>query len=165
MLARLVSLSINDGMDVYEMLQRIGPCENKFKNTAHGLTREEFRAWLRQQFDWSEGRNLPEGFVAQSVYWFYDGEVPVGIGKIRHELTENSKNIGGNIGYAIDPRYRGKGYGSVFVKQLVAKAKELGVNDILFTIEKYNPASRRVVEKSGGRLIRENEERWFYSFE
>ena len=56
---KLVKLSVDDGNDIYELLQRIGACENEFKNTAHGLTYEQYKEWLKQQSDWDMGMNLP----------------------------------------------------------------------------------------------------------
>ena len=156
-------LSTNDGLEVFEMLQRIGSCENEFKNTAHGLTFDEYKAWLIQQDDWSKGDNLPEGYVAQTIFWLFDGDKPVGVGKIRHKLNCNSRAIGGNIGYAIDPLSRGKGYATELLKRLILKAKEIGVLEILLSVEKYNPASKKVIEKNGGKLINENEDRWFFT--
>ncbi len=161
----LKQLSVNDGEDVYQMLQRIGSDENEFKNTAHGLSYEEFRKWLIEQNDWAEGRNLPEGYVPQTIYWLYDQEKPVGIGKIRHALNENSRKIGGNIGYAIDPLYRGHGYATVLLRELLKRAHEMCLPEILLSVEKYNPSSKRVIEKNGGKLIRENDARWFFTFE
>lgn len=45
-------LSVEDGIDVYMMLQRIGGNENEFKNTAYGLTETEFKDWLIEQNQW-----------------------------------------------------------------------------------------------------------------
>ena len=130
----LKQLSTKDGLKVFEMLQRIGSCENEFKNTAHGLTYDEYKVWLVQQDDWSKGANLPEGYVAQTIYWLIDEDNPVGIGKIRHELN------------------------------CQLKAREIGVLELLLSVEKYNPASKKVIEKNGGKLINENEDRWFFTF-
>lgn len=160
----LKQLSTKDGLKVFEMLQRIGSCENEFKNTAHGLTYDEYKVWLVQQDDWSKGANLPEGYVAQTIYWLIDEDNPVGIGKIRHELNCHSRIIGGNIGYAIDPIYRGKGYATELLRLLLLKAREIGVLELLLSVEKYNPASKKVIEKNGGKLINENEDRWFFTF-
>ncbi|MCR5226394.1 MAG: GNAT family N-acetyltransferase [Eubacterium sp.] len=162
---RLVDLSLEDGRDIYEMLQRIGACENEFKNTAHDLSFDEYKDWLKEQYDWARGVNLPQGYVPQSIFWLFDDDVPVGMGKIRHELNENSRRIGGNIGYAVDPGYRGKGYATFLLGKLINKAKELKIEEILLSVEKYNPASRRVIEKNGGRFLYENDERWFFTFE
>ncbi len=159
----LKPLSINDGNDVYLMLQRIGENENEFKNTAYGLNKTEFKEWLKTQYQWSIGNNLPDGYVPQSIYWLYFDNTPVGIGKIRHLLNDNSRNIGGNIGYAIDPMYRGKGFASVLLSLLIKEAQRMNISERLLTVEKYNPASKRVVEKCGGLLIKENDKRWFFS--
>lgn len=160
----LRQLSENCGSDVYTMLQRIGPCENEFKNPAHGMTYEKYRDWMKQQDDWSKGINLPDTYVAQTIFVLFDDEIPVGIGKLRHELNEHSRLIGGNVGYAIDPQLRGKGYATVLLKLLLEKAKEIGIKEILLTVEKYNPSSRRVIEKNGGKLIKENDQRWYFTF-
>ncbi len=157
-------LSIDDGADIYNLTQNIGSCENEFKNTAFGLSYQDFKKWLVQQYKWSEGDCLPEGYVPQTIYWLYDDEVPVAMGKIRHELNDNSRIVGGNIGYAVDSRFRGKGYATILLKFLIDKAKKMGINDILLTVEKYNPASRRVIEKAGGLLDKETEERWYFVF-
>ncbi|SFB66281.1 GNAT family N-acetyltransferase [Ruminococcus albus] len=162
---KLEQLSIKDDYKVYEMLQRIGSCENEFKNTAHGISYEEYLEWLKIQDDWSRGENLPKDYVPQTIFWLFDDDVPVGFGKIRHRLTNYSREIGGNIGYAIDPYYRGKGYATKLLALLIDKAKELKVNEILLSVEKYNPASKNVIEKNGGKMISENEYRWYFSFD
>ena len=157
-------LSPNDGKDIYDMLQNINAEENEFKNTAYGLTYNEFKNWLKQQDDCSKGLNLPEGYVPQYIYWLMEEDVPIGIGKIRFELNNHSRLIGGNIGYAIALPFRGKGYATTFLKMLLDKADEIGVIEKLLTVEKYNPASKKVIEKNGGILIKENSDRWYFTF-
>ena len=164
MTIRLKQLHCDDGFDIYSMLQRIGPCENEFKNTAHGLNYQQYKEWLKQQDDWSMGLNLPDGYVAQTIFWLFDDNQPVGIGKIRHELNNHSRMIGGNIGYAISSEYRGRGYGSVLLKELLRKADEMGVEEKILTVEKYNYASKKVIENNGGKLFDENELRWYFEF-
>ena len=159
----LKKLTINDDRQVYDMLQRIAPHENEFVNSAYGLSFQEYQKWLIEQEAWSRGESLPKGFVAQSIYWLYEKKIPVGIGKIRHELTEQSRKKGGNIGYAIDPLYRGEGYATLLLSLLLLEANSLGIDNILLTVEKNNPASRRVIEKNGGKIIRENQYRWFFT--
>lgn len=160
----LRQLSVSDGYDIFQMLQRIGKTEHAFSNPVNGMTFDEYRAWLQQQDDWARGKGLPDGYVAQTIFWFMDGAVAVGIGKIRHALTERSREFGGNIGYAIDPLYRGKGYGSQFFAKLLLQAERMGICDRLVTVEKYNFASKKIVEKNGGDLLGENASRWFFTF-
>lgn len=158
----LIQLSPNDGMQEYDLLQHIGSNENAFTNPVHGMSFEEYKEWLTQQDLWSRGENLPLGYVGQTCYWLKSDKEVIGFGKIRHALTEQSRMKGGNIGYAIDPKYRGRGYGNVILSLLIQKADELGVEEKLLTVEKSNWASAKVIEKNGGILFHENEFRWFY---
>ena len=160
----LIQLSLSDGNDEYELLQRIGPCENHFLNSAYGISREQFNQWLDEQDKWSKGIDLPEGYVPQTVYWLKVDGKPVGIGKIRSRLTESSKKIGGNIGYAIDPNKRGNGYSTILLKYLLDEARRMKVDEIMLTVDLGNLASKRAIEKCGGELFMKNEERWFFRF-
>ncbi len=160
----LRQLSPNDDKDCYEMLQHIDKVENAFHNPANGMSFEEFKKWLKQQDDWSRNENLPAGYVGQTCFWLVVDNVPVGFGKIRHALTSQSKQIGGNIGYAVSSLYRGKGYGSILLHKLLEKADEMRVEEKLLTVEKYNYASKRVIEKNGGQMVLENDYRWFFEF-
>ena len=160
---KLVQLSVEDKEEVYDMLQRIKANENEFTNGAYGLSYSDYKKWLIQQDNWAKGIDLPDGYVPQLIYWLYDENTPVGIGKIRMALNDRSRKIGGNIGYAVDPLHRGKGYATVLLSLLLKKAQELEVKEILLTVEKYNPSSRRVIEKNGGVLVEENESRWYFT--
>lgn len=160
----LRQLSPSDGEACFLMLQHIEKEENAFTNPVKGMTFEEYKEWLREQDDWSRGENLPAGYVGQTIYWLWDGDVPVGIGKIRHALTERSRAFGGNIGYAISSEFRGRGYGSALLRELLLKADEMGVRERILTVEKYNYSSRRVIEKNGGVMFDENDLRWFFRF-
>ncbi len=161
----LRELSLEDGKDIYEMLQRISPDENRFKNEANGMTYEEFKQWLIKQNNWAKGENLPAGYVKQWTFWLYDKDIPIGYGKLRERVTEQSRQFGGNIGFAIDPLHRGKGYGNILFEQLLDAAKKKKIDEIFSTVEKFNYPSKKVHEKCGGKLADENEERWFFSFD
>ena len=158
-------LSQNDGEDVFNMLKGIDYIENSYTNPTYNMDFEEFRLWLIQQDDWSSGINLPNGFVSQSIYWLYDDDQPVGMGKIRHELTDSSRICGGNIGYAISHNFRSKGYGKRFLELLLIEAKKLDLKEILLTVDKNNLPSKKICEDNGGILTYENEERFYFVFE
>lgn len=161
----LASLSPTDGIDVFQMLQTIGKGENDFKNDVYGMTYEQYKDWLMVQFDIANGKKLPDGYVPQSIYWLYINGKPAGIGKIRWGLTTSSREVGGNLGYAIAESYRGNGYGTILFNTLVNIAKAGHCDEILATVNKDNYASKCVMEKCDGRLIRENDLRWYYSFD
>ena len=136
---QLEELEASDGAEVYEMLCRIGPEENSFTNPVHGMSYEEFKQWLIEQEKWGRGEDLPQGYVRQSIYWLRADNGLVGVGKIRHALTENARLKGGNVGYAIDPKHRGKGFGTVLLRLLLSKMREAGIDEILLTIRGITP--------------------------
>ena len=147
----LRELRTTDGVDIYEMLQRIGPAENAFHNDVNGMTFDEYQKWLVKQHAWSIGEELPFGYVKQWTYWLIDDEGnPVGYGKLRERATEESKKFGGNIGYAIDPIVRGMGYGMKLFELLLEVAKQKGIKEVFSTVEKYNYTSKHVHEKALG---------------
>lgn len=160
----LKELSVHDGQDIYDMLQRIGPSENAFHNIVNGMSYAEFEDWLKLQHDWSFGENLPSGYVKQWTYWLMDGENPVGYGKLRECVTDESRKFGGNIGFAVAPEYRGKGYGYILLQLLLEKAREKRITELFSTVEKYNYGSKRIHEKCGGLLVKEDDIRWYYTF-
>ena len=160
----LRKLSCRDGIDVFNMLKGIKPIENSYTNPTFDMTFNQFQEWLIQQEQWEHGLMLPEGYVPQTVYWLFDDEIPVGVGKIRHSLTPASRITGGNIGYAVCSPYRGKGYGKILLKLLLEESKKKGIEEILVTIDKGNYPSRNVCLENGGQLLDENEERWYYTF-
>lgn len=164
-MVQLKMLSKDDGIEIFTMLKGIKKIENSYTNPTFDMTFSEFKEWLEIQEQWSRGEKLPKGYVPQTIYWLYDGNTPVGMGKIRHYLTECSRKNGGNIGYAISSQYRGRGYGSTFLNLLLNEAKRIRIGEILLTVDKNNEASRKVCEKNGGILFDENSERWFFKFE
>lgn len=160
----LRELQCSDGQDIYRMLQTIGSEEFEFHNEVNGMSYEEYKNWLIRQHEWSQGLGLPEGYVKQWIFWLFVFDKPVGFGKLREKLTESSRNLGGNIGYAISSEERGKGYGEVLFELLLRKAREMQIETVMSTVEKTNLISKRIQEKCGGVLIRENDKRWYFNF-
>ena len=161
----LKQLTPNDGYDCYQLLQRIGEKENDFTNPVHNMNYDEYKKWLIEQDNWSKGRELPQGYVPQHCFWLIVDDTPVGFGKIRTGLTEKSRLEGGNLGYAISPDCRGKGYGTKLLEFLIKKAKELNLEKPLVTVKKYNYPSKKVAENNGGVLINETGGWWYYEIQ
>ena len=149
------------------MLQRIGPSENGFRNEVNGMDYDRYKEWLKMQHAWSRGEQLPDGYVKQWTYWLIVDGFPVGYGKLREKVTEQSRKFGGNIGYAIDPVVRGKGYGIVLFELLLRQAKNKGIKEVFSTVEKYNYASKSIHDRAfgGGNLVHEDNERWYFTFD
>lgn len=152
MVVELRELSLNDGIEIYEMIQEIGPGENGYQNRAYGLGFQEFQSFLSQSKDESLGINLQPQYVPQTVYWLLIDGKPVGIGKLRSHLNDNLRKIGGHIGYTIRPTERGKGYGNIILAELLKKVKEKGINEVLVTCAESNFLSRKIIQSNNGEL-------------
>lgn len=153
-------LSVDDGMDVYIMLQEIPKEENGLMNNANGLSFEEYKEWLKKKYAESEQIGLMDGWkVPSTTYWLYADEKPVGFGSIRHFLTDTLRKAGGNIGYGIAPKYREKGYGKKILELLLKEASRLGIDRVLVTIQLDNAASKAVALANGGVITEQTDER------
>lgn len=148
---RLRPLQAEETPEIRVMIQEIGPGENGFVNGLYTDTEEGYRAKLAENARIAIGDHLPPGYVRQQIYWLYDGEHPVGYGKLRFSLTEALREHGGHIGYVIRPSARGKGYGRQMLKELLLKAEKGGLDRVLLTCNEDNAASRNIIESCGGK--------------
>lgn len=159
----LKELSLNDGRDVHEMLQEIGPGENGINNSAYNIAYQDFPSYLKRQVDMSDGIGIDLNiYVPQTTYWLYVNDRPVGICRLRHRLNDNLRIVGGHIGYCIRPSERGKGYGNLILAEVLKKAQMKGINDVLITCHDDNIASRKVIEHNSGVLGDINDHRCRY---
>lgn len=144
-------LSLDNGEDIYQMLQSIPANENGFVNSVNGKSYEEFKEWLLKAMNNSLQKDVIDGWkVPETTYWLYEDGKPVGYGKIRHFLTDKLLADGGNVGYAIIPSERNKGLGKVLLKLLLRESKVLNVERVLLTIREENKASLAVALANGG---------------
>ena len=147
----LKKLSVDDGFDVYKMLQEIPSEENGLLNKANGLTFDEYKEWLIAKQRDAEQKGIVDGWkVPSTTFCLYADGVPVGFGSIRHFLTEALSQAGGHIGYGIAPQFRGNGYGNEILRLLLKKADEIGLEKVLVTVDLDNIASQAVALANGG---------------
>lgn len=160
-MTELRKLAIDDGIDIYRMLQEIPKEENGLINKANGLSFEEYKEWLKRKYAESEQKGLVDGWkVPSTTYWLYADGKPVGFGSVRHFLTDALRKAGGNIGYGIAPSYRGKGYGKEILRLLLKEAGRLGMDKALVTVHLDNAASKAVALANGGMITGQTEERF-----
>ena len=116
-------------------------------------TFDEWKHTIFQTYEnYRNGINLPSGYVPGTTFWLVeDGEV-IGVGGIRHRLTESLEKFGGHIGYGIKYSKWNKGYGTLQLKLLLEEAAKLGIRHALITCNDDNIGSARVIEKNGGKL-------------
>ena len=146
-------LSIDDGRDIYEMLQELPADENGFLNSVQGKTFDEYKEWLRKSAKSSEQTGIVDGWkVPSTIFWLFENSRPVGFGKVRHFLTNALLENGGNVGCAIRPSERGRGLGTRLLALLIVECKKLGVEKILLTIRNNNIPSIRAALANGGTI-------------
>ncbi|MBQ8311807.1 MAG: GNAT family N-acetyltransferase [Clostridia bacterium] len=156
----LKKLTAHDGRDAYDFLQTLPKDENGFINSAAGMTFEEFRHWCARCAESAEKTEIEDGWkVPQTTYWLYAEGKPVGMGKMRHALTDSLRVAGGHIGYAIAPDARNRGYGKLLLKGMLREARQKGIDRVLVTIHNDNVASIRVALGCGGVIEQITEER------
>lgn len=144
-------LSIDDGRDIYEMLQELPADENGFINSVKGKTFDEYKEWLKNSLRNSEQTGLVNGWkVPETTFWLFENNTPVGFGKVRHFLTEALLENGGNVGYAIRPSARNRGLGKKLLALLIDAGKEIGLSKALLTIRNHNIPSIHVALANGG---------------
>ena len=79
----------------------------------------------------------------------------VGVVDVRHRLNEFLRDFGGSIGYGVRPSERGRGYATEILRLALGHARRLGLREVLISCKQSNAASRRVIEKNGGVLLRD----------
>jgi predicted acetyltransferase len=160
-----VSQADRDDLDIYFMMQHIGKQENGFHNPGNALTRAQFPGLIDRLVADSEGRDLDEDQVPQTVCWLRSPEAVLGMAKLRPRINKRLRRIGGHIGFGIRRDCRGRGYGTALLRLGIAELRALGVADVLVTCDSGNLASRAVIEANGG--VMEDEEHeicryWIY---
>ncbi len=158
----LRELDVDDGIEIYKMLQDIKKNENGFQNKAKGLTFAEFKDYLKSNKRMSKGKDLPSDYVPQTIYWFLVDDYPVGMGKLRHYLNDLLKKRGGHASYAVRRSKRKKGYGKLILRELIKKAEKKGLTELLITCDNSNIASKKIIEANGGKLEKIVKKECFY---
>ena len=159
-------LCAEDGQDLYEMLQELPADENGYLNSVYGKTFEEYKNWLKKAAAAAEQEGIVDGWkVPSSTFWLFENGRPVGMGRVRHILTDALRENGGNVGYSIRPDARGRGLGKKLLALLLEKCKDLGVAEVLLTIQNHNRPSIGVALANGGKIKKITEEKHYIGFE
>ena len=78
----------------------------------------------------------------------------VGNISLRTCLTDQLASYGGHIGYEVDPESRGTHFAARSCHLLFELARKHGIGTLLITCDPQNIASRKTIERIGGRLTR-----------
>ncbi|HJB37913.1 MAG TPA: GNAT family N-acetyltransferase [Candidatus Acutalibacter ornithocaccae] len=160
---RLIPLWEADEERAYDLQKSFAPNENGFVNGAYGLSRQAFSEFVQLRKRNSQGLDLPEGHVPDTVYVLEDdSEGYVGIVKLRHRLNDALRQGAGHIGYGIRKEYRGRGYATAALSLALDEARKIVPEDeIYLSVRKDNPASLKVQLCNGARVDHESGEEYF----
>lgn len=160
---RLIPLREADEERAYDLQKSFAPNENGFVNGAYGLSRQAFSEFVQLRKKKSQGLDLPEGHVPDTVYVLEDdSEGYVGIVKLRHRLNDALRQGAGHIGYGIRKEYRGRGYATAALSLALDEARKIVPEDeIYLSVRKDNPASLKVQLRNGARVDHESGEEYF----
>lgn len=159
----LKEMWLTDFEETYKLCMSFPKNENGFNNAAFGMKREQFARYRKLKEEYSNGENLPDGFVPDTTYVLVrqDGRY-LGLFNLRHELNDFLREGPGHIGYIIRKEYRGQGYATAGLALTVRKAREMGIRGELYlSVHKDNPASLKVMLDNGGYIHHENAEEYF----
>jgi predicted acetyltransferase len=119
------------------------------------VEKKPYDEWLTQIKNNADEKTVSPDWVLSSVFFAVCGNKIIGIIDIRHTLNRFLKDYGGHIGYGVRPSERNKGYATEILKQGLAYCDKIGLREIMLACYKDNIASRRTIEKCGGKLERE----------
>lgn len=160
---QLKEANLADREKEYLFTRDIPAEENSYINEWHGIGRDDYvPVALKAMQESSRGQNLPEGYVPETFLYLWRGEDIVGQFRIRHHLTDALRMGAGHVGYYIHPEYRGMGYATRGLRLALEWCRDIvPEEEIHLRVDKDNPASLRVMQKCGGHIHAEDENKYY----
>ena len=124
------------------------------------LNESTYEEWLKKVISDIDIANVKESKVPALTYFYVREEDDriVGMINIRLALNDFLRNEAGHIGYSVRPTERRKHYGTEMLKCGLEVCRRIGIEDVIVSCDKDNPASAGVIKNCGGVLEAE-----FYS--
>jgi ribosomal protein S18 acetylase RimI-like enzyme len=111
-----------------------------------GLPLDEARAQAQKQVDY----HLPQGPATKGHYFFriVDGDEAVGSLWFEEQLLEVPPRLY-IFDIVIDPRFRGKGYGTAALRAVEEEAAERGAQQVMLAVYRHNEGALRLYTRLG----------------
>jgi predicted acetyltransferase len=120
----------------------------------------DFLGWLTRSMIPPRAIGTPDGSTFEPVpsaeFWAVAGHVFVGSISIRFTLNALLERYGGHAGYGVRPSLQGRGHATRMAELAKDMLRKRGDTEMLISCSPDNLASRRVIEKIGGVLLRED---------
>lgn len=112
---------------------------------------EDMGEWI--EMVWRQEQETAPGKVPSHVYLAVrqsDGRL-VGIIDLRHHIDHPILGLwGGHMGYSVRPDERGKGYAREMLRLNLENCRQRGLDKVMITCSRDNPASERTILGCGG---------------
>lgn len=150
--------TIQDKDEVINMCNELDTCGDEYPFEGayklKYLLDMTYEEWLKKlEEDKTIEDTNPNWSNATSYILVDDNNHACGFIQLRYSLKGNLINIGGNIGYAIRPSERKKGYATKQLGLALEKANEYGLEKVLITCRDNNIGSKKTIEKYMGEEI------------
>ena len=148
--------TITDKEEVVKMCIEIAYSNDEYKfegaESLNMVLRFGYEKWLQKCEKDKNIENISTALRSNATHYLLVDEYNrvYGCSTIRHHLKEDSIYTDGNISYLIRPRERKKGYGTLQLKWLLDKARNLGLDEVLAICDENNIGSRKIIEKCFG---------------
>lgn len=146
-------LTIND-LKMVENYKKDFLKNSEFIHGAARLETTDSFLWIKELPLYKDYKTIPnKDFVTAHTFVLTDNIEIIGIINLRHELNDYLLNFGGHIGYSVNKKHRGKGYGKILLQHCLDFAfNHLLLDKVLLTCNENNIASKKVIISCGGIL-------------
>ena len=147
--------------EIYDMYQDIPDKENGQTNEAYGLSKEEFKVFIKKEIN-RKNNEITYDDTPTITYIMYVNNLPVGYICLRTKIDDNWKIWSGNIYYKVRQSERKKGYATKMLELLLEKIKNMDYKEVFINSSKGNIGSQKVIENNGGIFLEEKNGSRYY---
>lgn len=121
-----------------------------------GMTNMKYEEWVNKINRNSE--NADDEWGKYYLYLVFDEDKLVGLLNIRFDLSDNLRELYGDIGYGVRPGERRKGYATKMLNYALDVCREKQMSEAILGCYEDNFGSNRTIQKNGGILYRTSTE-------
>ena len=117
-----------------------------------GMTNMKYEDWVEKVN--RNSQKADDEWGRYYLYLVFDEDKLVGLLNIRFNLSDNLKELYGDIGYGVRPSERRKGYATKMLEYALQVCKEKKMKEAILGCYENNYGSNKTIIKNGGILYR-----------